>query len=187
MSSSSHFAPLVAADIKELPEFDGALSWDYHTPKDAAEAEQWAENTLIVHDPAPEDEDFLVSIAKTRLPYEPLPDRKQYFGCHLLLRPNGRHSFYTHATHTIYDAQPNLYSLRKVFFTAADILAGTPVADPTWGTELAQLPLDLVTALGGLSLAPGQDHGLDLPAELSPDTVRPPRRSPPHTNSLNAK
>lgn len=164
-------APLIAADMEQVTEFQDAMSWIYRTPRSSAEALKWAENTLIVHNDAPEDEHFLVALTKTRLPYEPLPGLRQYFACHLLLRPEGNHSLHTHASHAIFDGRPNLYALRYLFIFAAAFLAEKDLEEPRWGNEIANLPVDLITAIGRGGPVDGRDYGLNISSGLAPETV----------------
>lgn len=165
-------APLIAADIAPVPKLHNAMSWVYRPPTSHADALTWARNTLIVHHNPPDDEEFLVALTKTRLPYEPLPQLRQYFACHLLLRPTGKHALYTHASHAIFDGQPNLHALRHLFVFAANFLAGIQAEEPQWGSEIANLPLDLMTAIGRDMPSSDQNYGLDIPDGLKTGTVR---------------
>ena len=158
----------MAADIASRPECEDALCWVYRTPRNLSEALEWAEKSLTVHKTAPSDEDLIPSIAETRLPYEPLHSLQQYVGFHLVIRPNGDHSFFIHGTHAIFDAQPNLHALRKVFDGFAIAADDAPLATIEWGEEVANLPIDLITALGK---ARCEDHGLSVPESLRTEKV----------------
>lgn len=166
------FAPLVAADIDERAEEGGTLCWVYKPVRDMEEAYSWAKGTLTVHMDAPSDEDFILTMSERLLPYEPLPSHKQYLGVHLLLRASGEHSVYTHGTHAILDARPNFQAFRHFFQALSGELDCTPLTDLLWGAEVKNLPVDIVTIMGGVKTTGQEDSGLQLPDGLVMAKVR---------------
>lgn len=159
----------MAADIATCPEVPDSQCWIYQALPNGDSANSWARDTLTVHDPAPSDEEFIVKINQQRLPYVHPSGHKQYFGCHLLLRGDGRHSFYVHGSHVFLDARPALWILRRVF---GAVVQGGKHGEPThWGEEIANLPVDLHVAVGMMSTDVTNLPALDVPADLRMDEV----------------
>jgi hypothetical protein len=142
----------------------------YTLVKSHSEVREWAQGTLNVHANPPTDEEFISELNHKRLPYEPVPSMKQHFGCHLLLRPGGTHSFFTHGTHGILDARPNLRVLSMLFEAAA----GGQVEPPALGTDVRNLPVDLINLLGKDKFEKAKSYGWDVPRELKTTKVSTP-------------
>lgn len=140
--------------------------------EDLVDAYAWAKATVTVHNDAPSDEDFILAMSERRLPYEPSPARKQYFSVHLLLRNSGEHSVFTHGTHAILDARPNLRVLRHFFRALSGEFDQVPLAKLSWGAEVVNLPADIVTIMGGMKGETPGGYGLEVPKELRAETVR---------------
>jgi hypothetical protein len=167
----SYFAPIIAADIVTRPAPPYCYDWNYTPIQDYSEAHKWAERTLTIHENAPEDEDCIQMLQKIRLPYEPVGFTKQYFGCHLFLRQNGRHSFFTHGIHSILDGRPNLVLLHRIFHIFAGSSAELSAAHPTKGTDVANLPPNVVHVLGEERFEEARRMGIELPKEVKDNKV----------------
>ena len=149
------------------PEF----RWVYTPVGSYTAARDWAKGTLTIIDDAPDDEEYIQTLHQVRLPYEPLPEHKQHFGCHLLLRPSGTHTFFTHGIHSILDGRPNLVLLRRIFEMVAN-----PEIACEWslapGSDVSNLPLDAVHAIGEERFEQASCEPFETPEEIKGNPVR---------------
>ncbi|KAI0820530.1 hypothetical protein BC628DRAFT_1422862 [Trametes gibbosa] len=165
-----YVAPIVAADIQWRDEFPNLLCWVYTPAKDQDAVLKWARRTLSVRESEVSDEDFIAEISQADLPYESHGEHKQYFGCYLVLRPDGKHSFFTQGAHAILDARSNLHVLRHVFQAVVGSDPEGRAENISWGTEVSNLTLDMIHILGEERFAEAQRAGFEIPGSVSRNT-----------------
>lgn len=136
-----------------------------------AEALAWGEASLTVHETSASDDDIISDITRMRLPYRILGGHPQRFGCHLVVRPDGHHTILTHGTHAILDAHPNLYALRYLFQALVDATKLPPLETLPYGSEVANLPVDIAHLLGEEQLQAAKSGKLKLCPQLSVNQV----------------
>lgn len=120
----------------------------YKAIENIDEARDWAERTLTTHENAPSDEDFVAACSERRLPYETGSSRKQYFGCHLLIREDGTTGLFMHGTHAILDIRGGLSLFHRLFEAIVHGGEASLDMDSLLGTDVANLPPDLVHVIG---------------------------------------
>lgn len=162
--------PIVAADIGPRPECENLQCAVYTPLADDAAATTWAKNSLTVHDPAPSDEEFISYLSQRRIPYLHANGHKQIAGCHLLLRPSGKHSFYVHGAHAFFDAIPSFSITRRIYEHA--VRHGEAQVALPWGSEIKNLSMDLYRA-GGIRMEDASKYttSFDVPKELQMSQV----------------
>ncbi|KAH9846557.1 hypothetical protein C2E23DRAFT_852206 [Lenzites betulinus] len=165
-----YLAPIVAADIQWRDEHPNLLCWVYTPVKDQDAALEWARRTLVVRESTVSDEDFISEIKLANLPYEAYGGLKQYFGCYLVLRPDGNHSFFTQGAHAILDARANLHILRHILQGAVGSSPAGKSEDVSWGTEVSNLTLDMVHILGEERFAEAKRIGFEIPGSMAENT-----------------
>ncbi|TFK53114.1 hypothetical protein OE88DRAFT_1656975 [Heliocybe sulcata] len=171
LSNLRFIAPLVAATIEDHHDTSGKRVWVYRSPSSERDAQQWVQDTLIVHNTECSDEDFIAWTNQTRLPLE---DGRftRVFQCHLLVRESGIYSLFIHASHALLDPKATIAVFRDLF----DYMTRRPSSDPLpWGEEWRNLPAGPITCTGGVR--PGAD--LEVPTLLHQAASLVTRDKPP--------
>jgi hypothetical protein len=168
-----YFAPLLAADIiTPDPDDPFGFAWAYPPVAGPHGAERWASETLHVVRDAPDDDTFLEELNATRMPHHTAAGRAQYFGCYLLLRPSGTYSFFMHIIHAIVDGRQNLLIVRRVLEDVTNA-TGLAFGSIKYGDDVANLPLDIVHAIGEEKFRAAQRKGIVFPPEVRDNKVCP--------------
>lgn len=143
-------SPLLACTI-EKDAVDSAVNhWVYTPASDSQEVEQWAANSFKLIDDAVTPDEFVSQMVATRLPYVHPDGTKQYWKIYLLPNtPGGRMAIFTHGTHAIFDARPNLNMLRIILEEIVLQDRDHHVGQLPWGEEWKNLAPGPVTATGG--------------------------------------
>lgn len=171
LSVNRYIAPSIATDITTRPEHPNALCWVYKPLTSYASAREWARRTLTVHRTDISDDDFIVKTNQTRLPYEPLPMHKQYFGCHLILRPSGLHSFFMHKTHALLDGRPSLYLFSRLCEMVSTSHEDRALSRLPSGGEVANLTVDYLRAMDHAYQSSHTDTSYDVPERFKTTQV----------------
>lgn len=148
--TNSFISPLLACTI-EKDAVDSAVNhWVYTPASDSQEVEQWAANSFKLIDDAVTPDEFVSQMVATRLPYVHPDGTKQYWKIYLLPNtPGGRMAIFTHGTHAIFDARPNLNMLRIILEEIVLQDRDHHVGQLPWGEEWKNLAPGPVTATGG--------------------------------------
>jgi hypothetical protein len=170
-SSARYFVPLLAADIiTPDPSNPLDLAWSYTPIASLHDAMRWARETLHVVRDAPDDTEFLAHLTTMKMTERTAAGRAQYSRCYLLLRPDGEHALFLQFLHAIFDGRAGVVIARAIF---ADIVnaPGLLSEGVKHGQDVANLPLDIVHAVGEEKFRVAQRKGFVLPPEVRDSRV----------------